>query len=127
MSPNPDKFAPGRRAQMAAFIFNLNKYFRLNTIVYSPILLSVIVLVIGFLLGERIYPDAEIPPQFIGSVFLLMSLIASTTGFIQIIIQEVPGLIFPVQGKAATIIGIIWVVFFGLTSIGIVRYYFILR
>jgi hypothetical protein len=109
---------------LSLFVLNLTKYFRLGTIVYFPVLLSALVLLIGFLVGEQIYENSTVPDRFIGTVFLIMSLTASVSGFIQIIIEEVPGLILPIQGRAAIIFGILWIAFFWSAGIYAIWYYF---
>jgi hypothetical protein len=77
------------------------------------------------MVGEQIYQNQDVPQKFIGTVFLIMSLLASVSGFIQILIGEVPGLAISVRGKLATFIGAMWILFFGLLAIGIIYYYFI--
>jgi len=54
-----------------------------------------------------------------------MSLIASLSGFIQISIEQVPGLLVPVEGKAAIVFGILWIaVFWSLGTVAIWYYFF---
>jgi len=105
-------------------VLKLSKYLNLNTIVYLPVLLSCMVFLAGSLIVIKIYPTGA-PSSFSGSLLFIMSLIASLSGFIQISIEQVPGLLVPVEGKAAIVFGILWIaVFWSLGTVAIWYYFF---
>lgn len=110
---------------MRQFIFRLSRYLRLNTIIYFPVLLAVAVFVIGYLIGAEIYPG-NLPKYFSGALLLTVMLIASLSGVLQIIVEEVPGLLLPVRGKFAVIIGILWIAFFWFVGILIIWDYLLI-
>jgi hypothetical protein len=94
----------------------LGKYLNLNTIVYLPVLLAGVILIIGFMVGEQIYQEEDWPKSYAGIILLLMWLTASLSGFIQISIEEVPGTLLRIEGKAAVIFGILWIGIFWLLA-----------
>jgi hypothetical protein len=106
-------------------ILSLSKYLRINTIVYLPVVLASLVLVVSFILGEQIYKNSNVPDSFIGATLVIMWLTASVSGFIQITIQEIPGFLFPVEGKAAILFGVFWIILFWLMGILTIWYYFL--
>jgi len=109
---------------LSRFIFRLSRYIKLNTIVYFPVLLSIVVFTIGFLIGKEIYPNNP-PKHFVGTLFLTTVLIASLSGVIQIIVEEVPGMLWPVRGKIAVFIGILWIAFFWIVGVYVIWDYFL--
>ncbi len=91
---------------------------------YLPVVLAGVVLIIGFVLGEKIYAKNAVPESFSGLVLVITWLIASLSGFIQISIEEVPGSLLRVEGKAAVFAGILWIGILWLLSGWTIWYYF---
>jgi hypothetical protein len=106
-------------------VVDLNKYLKLSTVVYLPVIFSGLILVIGFAVGKEIYQESPWPNSYAGIILLMMWLMASLSGFIQIAIEEVPGALLRIEGKAAIAFGILWIgIFWLLTGWTIWNYFF---
>ena len=106
------------------FIFRLSKYISLNTIVYFPVLMSGVIFVLGYVIGKEIYV-IDPPRTYVGSILLSVVIVASLSGVIQILIEETPGWLWPVQGKTAILFGGIWIILFWFVGIFIIWEYFL--
>ena len=76
--------------------------------VYFPVFVTLAIVVLGTWIGTLIYhgnPSAK----YVDIVFLLGCLSASATGWIQILLRDAQGFIWPVRGRAAQIWGGLWV------------------
>jgi hypothetical protein len=124
MSKKSNQISPRRKSVIYLLVLKLSKYLKLNTIVYLPVLLSGVIFLIGSLIVIQVYPNGA-PLSFTGTLLLIMFIIASLSGFIQISIEEVPGLLLPVHGKAAKVFGILWIAFFWLMAICSIWYCFL--
>jgi hypothetical protein len=84
--------------------------------------LAGLIFLIGSLIALRFYPNGA-PLHFTGILLFVMSIVGSLSGLIQISIQEVPGFLFPIQGKAAIWFGIVWIIVFLFTAICAIWYF----
>ncbi len=91
--------------------------------VYFPLFGALGVIVIGTWLGTLIY-HAGPPAKYEDLVFFVACLVGSLTGWIQISLREVHGLILPVRGKAAVVWGGLWIaVWCGLALLALWDYF----
>lgn len=90
----------------------LTRSFYSRLIIYIPCFLALLeFLIIGPWIGGLLYGN-NVPSGFYPIVWIIGFFIISISGMIQIICQEIPGFYWSIQGKAAVIGGVIWVLFF---------------
>ena len=114
--------SPEKNNFVYLLVLRLSRYLRLNTIVYLPVLLAGFIFLIGSLIVIQFYPNGA-PSSFTGVLLLIMSIIASLSGLIQISIREVTGFPFRIQGRAAIWFGIVWIIVFGAVAICAIWYF----
>jgi hypothetical protein len=82
-------------------------------------------MIIGFGVGNQLYQENTWPKSYAGIILLMMWLVSSLSGFIFISIEEVPGTLLRIEGKAAVVFGILWIsVFWLLSALTIWDYFF---
>jgi uncharacterized membrane protein len=106
MSNQFNKPSQRRLGFIYSLVVDLNRYLKLATIVYLPVLFAGLILIIGFIVGKQLYKENTWPKSCADTI-LLMWLVSCLSGFIQISIEEVPGTLLRIEGKAAVVFGIL--------------------
>lgn len=98
------------------YILRLSKYINIKFIVYSPLVVAMSILVFGLEVGRYIYSGPP-PEKLFGLLLGASFFVTGLSGIIQIMIKDIPGIIFPIRGKVAMVFGVIWITFFWLLAI----------
>jgi hypothetical protein len=108
MSNQFNKPSQRRLGFIYSLVVDLSRYLKLTTIVYLPVLFAGLILIIGFIVGKQLYKENTWAKSCADTILLLlMWLVSCLSGFIQISIEEAPGTLLRIEGKAAVVFGIL--------------------